>query len=297
MMGPIELALMGFGIGFPLRFNLNDLGKLSIHDFDVKLSGLGVSFDKPPVLIAGFFENDSDDTKEAYRGGLAVSIPPYALLAVGAYQHTFANNMRSVFVFASLDGPLFTLEFAEISGVEAGFGYNYDLRLPGPGDVYNFPLVHGEKATTDPMELMSAHNDSPKNFNKWITPTADRLWFAIGAKVDAFEVLTVDAAICVLFGASSFKIAIAAMASASMPPAKSGGGGSVTFCYVELALAASLDITGGSLIVSGQLTPNSYILAPDCHLTGGFALCYWFPPNGHAGGKFNPLKILRIEGY
>ena len=45
---------------------------------------------------------------------------PYSLLAVGEYQHTYSSDLKSVFIFGRLDGPLFTLEFAEISGVEVG---------------------------------------------------------------------------------------------------------------------------------------------------------------------------------
>jgi uncharacterized protein DUF6603 len=34
-------------------------------------------------------------------------------------------------IIARLDGPLLTLEFAEISGVTGGFGYNSDVRVTG----------------------------------------------------------------------------------------------------------------------------------------------------------------------
>ena len=81
---------------------------------------MSVYFNSPPVLISGTFLIDKNPAYEAYKGGLAISILPYTLLAVGEYQHTYATDLKSVFVFGRLDGPLFTLEFAEISNVEVG---------------------------------------------------------------------------------------------------------------------------------------------------------------------------------
>ena len=81
---------------------------------------MSVYFNSPPVLISGVFIIDSAPTYEAYKGGLTVSMMPYSLLAVGEYQHTYSSDLKSVFIFGRLDGPLFTLEFAEISGVEVG---------------------------------------------------------------------------------------------------------------------------------------------------------------------------------
>ena len=100
--------------------HLNEIKNLKVDDFSVILSGMSVYFNAPPVLIAGVFVKEERPGYEAYKGGLAVSILPYTLLAVGAYENNYAIDLKSVFVFARLDGPLFTLEFAEISGVEAG---------------------------------------------------------------------------------------------------------------------------------------------------------------------------------
>ena len=118
---------MQFGLGIPLDLAESPSNLLQANTlksvafaFDVILSGMSVYFSSPPVLIAGVFIKDKTSLYEAYKGGLAVSIMPYTLLAVGEYKHTFSDDFKSVFVFARLDGPLFTLEFAEISDVEAG---------------------------------------------------------------------------------------------------------------------------------------------------------------------------------
>ncbi len=43
MLGPIELGLIGFGVGLPLR-KLEKIKDLTLRDFDVVLRGAAVSF-------------------------------------------------------------------------------------------------------------------------------------------------------------------------------------------------------------------------------------------------------------
>jgi hypothetical protein len=59
----------------------------------------------------------------------------------------------------------------------------------------------------------------------------------------------------------------------------------------QLALKAAFIPDQGLLSVSGQLTPESFVLSPDCHLTGGFALATWF--SGDNEGQF----VLTLGGY
>ena len=40
------------------------------------------------------------------------------------------------------------------------------------------------------------------------------------------------------------------------------------------------------------MTSDSYVLAPDCRLTGGFALCFWFKPHPRAGDF-----VVSLGGY
>jgi hypothetical protein len=106
------------------------------------------------------------------------------------------------------------------------------------------------------------------------------------------------------------KIAVVGIASATMPPNMTDR--KEMFLYVELGIVAALDVLGGSLTVQAQLTPNSFVLYPgessprmlnhlafgllihlDCHLTGGFALCYWFGESAYAG-KFRCRDTSRM---
>ena len=134
-----------------------------------------------------------------------------------------------------------------------GFGYNYMLRSPNASEIPVFPLVKGITASADPIETLN-------HFGNFNTVAKDSLWFAVGFKVDAFEILTIDAAAFLQFGPSSVKVALVAIGSASMPPNVPDR--REAFVYVELGIVASLDILAGTLTVQGQLTPNSFVLYP-----------------------------------
>ncbi|KAF3941743.1 hypothetical protein ABW19_dt0200428 [Dactylella cylindrospora] len=66
------------------------------------------------------------------------------------------------------------------------------------------------------------------------------------------------------------------------------------FAHVELGIVCTLDIGAGTFKVEAQLSPNSFVLHPNCHLTGGFALFSWFKdsPNSIAGDW-----VMTIGGY
>ena len=295
MLGSIEMTLIGLRIGFPIsKVSFNKLASLQPTDFSLDITGISIYLNSPPVMIAGMFEKQSTADYEAYIGGVAVSMQPYTLLALGEYQHTKKpTDFKSVFVFARLDGPLVTLEFAEISGVEVGFGYNYDLRLPAPLEVPNFPLLETTSTPSNLMDLITTSSTSPSSFQQWLTAKDGAIWFALGMKIDALQVLSIQAAAIVVLGANGCKVALVGVASASMPPSKSprpSPEGAVLF--VEFAIAAVVDITGGSFCESAVLTPNSYILYPDCHLHGGYAMSYWFGPNPHGGDW-----VFTVGGY
>lgn len=292
-LGTIQLTLRGFGIGFPIdKFHFNQLSSLTISDFDVLLAGMSVYFSSPPILISGFFEKIVTDDSEAYRGGLAISIAPYSILAVGEYEHKKSTNLKSVFVFGRLDGPLITLELAEITGVEVGFGQNYSLRPPTSKEFSIYPLLlaPANPATqTNPMEVMN-------DFGTFLSVQQGTTWFALGLTLDALDLLSVTAVILVAFANDGFDMSLMGLACAAFPPLTPDPRQKPVeaFVYVQLAMSATISLHGteGSVLVAGALTPNSFILYPDCHLTGGFGLSYWFGTHPRAGDY-----IFTVGGY
>jgi len=67
-----------------------------------------------------------------YQGGVVLGLEDYMFIGAGMYGKVASGSatFMSMFAFAELDGPLLTLEFAEISGVKGGRGYNSRVKLP-----------------------------------------------------------------------------------------------------------------------------------------------------------------------
>src|SRR3979490_2063373 len=53
-----------------------------------------------------------------------------------------------------------------------------------------------------------------------------------------------------------------------------------------------LNVSQGFFRCEAALAPTSFIFVPQCHLFGGFALCYWFGSSPHAGDF-----VFSIGGY
>lgn len=267
-LGPISFTLIGFGLGleFSGGFNLQNL-----PDVKPSLHGLAVAFNQPPVVIAGLFEHVVTKTTDLYAGGVIVAVEPYLFEAAGFYGTITVDHVKhpTAFIFGLLDGPLVTLEFAEISGITGGFGYNCALRFPSVSQVLEFPFISMKSPNTSPMETLL---DLVGGSDPWFSPAEGSFWVAAGLKVTAFEALVIDAVVVVEWN-PSVCLAIFGVAAADIPAAPEV---KEKFARVELGIAATVNFDAGVMKFEGQLTPNSYVLSPDCHLTGGFALYYWF---------------------
>lgn len=265
LLGPVGFTLMGFSlnIAFGDNFTIQDFPDLSFS-----LAGLAVSFNRPPIVITGLYKHVTTPTIEYYAGGVIVAFDPYLFEAAGFYGTTLGpNGFESVFVFAKLDGPLVTLEFAEISGITGGFGYNVELEFPSVSQVYEFPLLTIQPTPgSSPMDTL-IQLTAP---GVWFNPRDGSFWIAAGLKVTAFETLAIDAVVVVEWN-PYVKLGLFGIAVADVP-----AGAAEKFLHVELGISATVDFNAGVMKFEAQLSPNSYILSPSCHLTGGFALYYWF---------------------
>ncbi|KAF5621321.1 uncharacterized protein FTJAE_11350 [Fusarium tjaetaba] len=267
-LGPIGFSLLGFTLNSRFK-SLDELPAISVN-----IDGLAASFDRRPLTIAGIIVHGNDGAMDYYAGGLIIGFRPYQFQAAGFYgviTLANSNSFQSVFVFAKLNGPLMTLAFAEISGICGGFGYNSSVRLPSIDQVSDFPFINSSSLSNNDnaqqvlMELVSPTGGG------WFQPLDSTYWGAIGMKLSAFRMLSVDAVVAVQFG-DSVKLGIFAVATCDIPSSNSR----LKLAHAELGIAAVLDFDYGFLKIEAQLSPRSYILSPNCHLTGGFALCYWF---------------------
>lgn len=68
-----------------------------------------------------------------------------------------SNSSNADFTrYGKLDGPLVELEFATISGVRLGFGYNSIVHLPKADQLYEFPFISdsGGAGGDDPRKIL-----------------------------------------------------------------------------------------------------------------------------------------------
>ena len=114
-LGPISLALLGFGLGIGINSEL-----FTNPQITPKLSGLAAELNSPPLLLEGAFEKLTYEGNAMYSGGVEIKLTPYGLLAFGSYEKS--ENSNTFFVFGELNGPFVELEFAYINGVSLGFG-------------------------------------------------------------------------------------------------------------------------------------------------------------------------------
>ncbi|KAH6867557.1 hypothetical protein B0T10DRAFT_597168 [Thelonectria olida] len=261
------------------------------------LEGFSVAFEKPPLTIAGIVRHGNTGQLNYYAGGLIVGWVPYQLQAAGFYGDATPEGhpaFTSVFVFARLDGLLVTLEFAEISGVTGGFGYKSEVRVPKAAEITNFPFIDQSQldgATGSALDALQRLTNPDSAAGGWFSPQDDSYWGAAGMKIDAFQMISLDAVIVVMFG-QSIKLGIYAVALCDIPTAKSP----VKFAHVELGIGVTVDFDYGTMKAEGQLSPKSYILDPNCHLTGGFALYYWFDAP-HADRSSIGNFVFTLGGY
>jgi len=262
LLGPIGFTFIEAAVGIKLE-SLRDMTKNVIK---FELSGLAIAFDQPPVRLGGIFMYKDTPEIKSFAGGLVVGLEPYQLTASGMYGQMKDPVFDTAFVFAKLEGPLITLEFAEVSGITGGFGYNNEVKPPPIDRVNEFPFIKTEEVGDKLLEYLRKLVSTTGFF----TVKDGAMWLAAGLKVSAFKMLDIDAVFIVSWS-PAVALGIYGVAVAQIP--KNTGR---PFAHVELGLLASLDLGAGVFKVEMQLAPSSYIFDPSCRLTGGFALYYWF---------------------
>ncbi|KAJ4410667.1 hypothetical protein N0V85_003924 [Neurospora sp. IMI 360204] len=277
--GPVAMAMQGFSIdldfghGHDLQHKFPTVGDGII----ISLQGLSVAYDRPPLSIAGVLRIEHVPTTGGtfYAGGVEISFEQWQFLAAGGYgdltDPLTHKPFKTAFVFAQLDGPLITLEFATIQGITGGFGYNNNLTLPTVAEVPSFPFLNMptvQPVTGDAtMDTLVALVGS-----KWFSPLDGAFWVGAGLTVSALEMLDITAVLVVEWAGLDVRLGIFAVAVCDVPSADAPA----KLAHAELGILATVDFGLGLAKFEAQLAPCSYILNPFCHLSGGFALYYWF---------------------
>jgi hypothetical protein len=280
--GSVSLAGLFVGLRkLDVSFNVKE--PTDYTEYELDLAGLDVSFKGGPVSITGAFFKQDEPLR--YDGAALIRASTFGLDALGSYG--VVNDAPSLFIFVNLNTPLGGIPELFVVGLAAGFGYNRDLVIPGPGDIGSFPLVagaidpnffpKGADGKADPTTALAKLGDT-------VPSVIGQYWFGGGVRFTTYELLSTFALLFLKCG-REFEIDVVGVMSASLPPLLP------TIAYIELAIVASFKPSDGLVSVQAQLTPNSYVLAPQCKLTGGFAMVFWY--SGPNAGNF----VITLGGY
>lgn len=299
--GSVQLAGLEVDVQ-KLMVSLNLQAPADYSQYELDLAGLDISFNNGSVSITGAFFEQQNPLQ--YTGAALLKFGNYSFNAMGSYAVVPTNaslpacqadpngpncpQSASLFVFVNLNAVLGGPPAFVVVGLAAGFGYNRDIVIPPISSIASFPFVQG--ATTPGYFSPQQQSDPSQALTKIssvVPPMIGAYWVAAGVKFTSFQLLTSFALLFVKFG-QSFEIDLVGVSSGSLPP-----GASETIAYIELGLLVSIKPADGLISVQAQLTPNSYLLAPSCRLTGGFALMIWFSGDFVVSlGGYNPAYLV-----
>jgi hypothetical protein len=276
-LGSLEVDLLSLELKIPLTAP-RDLSK-----YGLELDGMALSYESSDLTIAAAFEKNTATTPIEYDGTALIKTGKWALAAIGSYASM--DGSPSMFIFAQLEAELGGPPFFFVTGLCAGFGYNRSLKAPSVDQVDKFPLLAG---IADPSKI-GGQGASPKQAldaigEDWIKPQRGANWVAAGVQFTSFKLVESNVVAIVTFG-DQFRVLILGVSRMKL------GQTGPQFAYVELDLEVLIDPAQGLISAEAVLTPASYALDPDCHLTGGFAFYVWF--KGQHAGDF----VVTIGGY
>ncbi|OUR97582.1 hypothetical protein A9Q81_12980 [Gammaproteobacteria bacterium 42_54_T18] len=281
--GPLSMSLEGLTIGNPLT-------KL---DPTFSLNGLTIDMKSDPITLGGGFlkvDPPSAGTKYEYEGMLNLSLKSFQLDAYGSYAK-LNNDDTSLFVYAIADYPLGGPSFFFVTGLAAAFGYNRNLIAPDVTGVATYPLVTaaaGNNTTNHPSGSDAAAQSGQilSQLEKYLPPEDGEYFIGLGVKFQSFKIIDSFALLIGKFGKQlAFDFFAVSTYRAPDPEDPS------PVAVVELEVIGQLIPAEGTLMVQGQLTPSSFLLDKDCHLTGGFAVGLW--ATGQYAGDF----VYSFGGY
>ena len=277
-LGGLSVSLMGLSVGSPL----------SAFEPAFHLDGLGLDFSEGGVEIAGAFlavpeKQLAPGVSFQYDGAAVVRAESFTLSAVGSY--AVAAGHPSLFLFAELKMPLGGPPPFYVTGLMGGFGYNRTLRIPEQDEVHLFPFLSGFDTPVGdgtPLGMLAVLEGGDR---PWLVDGTGDNWLAVGVTFTSFELVESRALLIAEFG-RELQFALLGLSKLRLPKE-----GTETFAYVELELEAILRPQEGFFGLTAVLSPNSFVIAPDCRLTGGFAFYVWF--DGEHAGDF----VLTLGGY
>jgi uncharacterized protein DUF6603 len=276
--GGLTIALHGLGMGSGLK------------SFDPKftVSGIDVTLAEGPVEARGGLIGTIDPVN--LYGELMLKTPEFALGALAGF--AMVDDHPSFFLYATLLAPpLGGPAFFYVTGLAAGIGLNRKLVIPAVDGVATFPFIEWAMGSGAPTSVPGGDTGkqvtdvlSTLATSGVVAPQIGEYWLVAGVHFTSFELVESFALLTVAFG-TDFEIDLLGLSRLKLPPT------GTPVALIEIQLKASFSPSAGLLAISGQLSPNSYVLSESCHLTGGFAFYSWF--SGEHEGDF----VVSIGGY
>jgi hypothetical protein len=259
------------------------------------IDGIGMGYKNASFNIEGTFLEVSKGSMN-FAGGAVFKSKAFSLTAYGSYEEFKSEDNKdvtSMFVFAQINRRFGGPPCFFVTGILGGFGYNSKLRIPDLEDVHKLPLISGLKDTakiggdqatpTDALEKLIKPSGSEA---PWITPKAGNIWMAAGIQFSTYELIQSTALLVGEFG-QDFSVAVLGTSTGKFPKK-----GKTTYAFMELDLRAYFNPNEGEISFSSIVSASSYVLDQGCHITGGFAMFFWFGNNKHAGDF-----VITMGGY
>ena len=290
-LGGLTVDLIDLSIGIPVT------DPSDTSNYELGLKGMSLLYQKGDLRVSGGFLESGSGASTEYNGEVIIDTAKFGLGALGSYGTI--NGHTSLFIFGSSTTPLGGPPAFFVDGIAAGFGYNRKFVPPSKDKVASFPLV---AAAADPsaVGLSSGGSVDPSKlgtilstFDSAIPMSLGDYWLAAGVKFKTFDLVNSNVLLSVCFG-HELEIFVLGTSLVQLPPPPDNAD---VFASAELELEVTIIPEKGVVTATAVLAPSSFVLTPDCHLTGGFAFYTWFGDNPHAGdfvlslGGYNPAFV------
>ncbi|RYD68129.1 MAG: hypothetical protein EOP58_01405 [Sphingomonadales bacterium] len=271
-LGPISFSMIGLSVGSPLDKFAPVFG----------LNGLGLSFSKPPIRIAGGFLKVKEPSGTSYYGQVVVQVSKIGFSALGGWSPD--ADPASFFLYANVNIPLGGPPYLQLKAIAGGIGINRTLILPTIEQLPGYILLPNNAPPAAGSPVSTVQTVLPQ-LEKYFVNQPGEYWVAAGIAFSSFEMIEAFALVTVSFGVE-FQLGILGSCAMSIPTQ-----GITPVAYIEADLVASFAPSSGLLAFEGVLSPQSYVFGGFIKIQGGFALCLWF--SGENAGDF----VVTVGGY